>query len=1033
MQIFDVDLDSRAVESHSAVTVEIHARNGTVGLASTVGLYLQEGSVMTNHMKWKASYRDANRALASVTYRGLPNYFGTDTIDFHVSDEGNLGDGGPIASRASFPIDVLFVEDPSTILVPPFPMTCAEADYCLVKGVSIIDPDFPAGATGSFTIAVEEGELFIRRSQYPTSIELVGLHEGAKKVKVRGILSHLNEVIGDSIFYHGSIGTHSSIDTIALSFLRDDMLSTPPNAEESLFVVILQKELNPPTISYIRMAYPEENNVTTLEQQSVAQPSAFDSASSPPITNFIHCTEDVQCYIAGITVDGSIANPNLLELNLEVSNGSVAIFNPHPQIHFLAGNETDLDFLHRQGLSQRRLTLRGGQTSINEGLANLVFLSSPDYNGRDAVVISVQDVEAEFGFALRDEMELIIDIASVVDLPRLRGGPTEIAEVYEDGFIAITGAEVFGGESSQIARLEIRVEHGSILRDGVILAVNSTLHGPAKPFSTIGNSEELSKTISFLTFAPEKNWNSEGRDFAHIRLKLSDTESLAEFDKLEIHIRVIPVNDLPVVAFQHETVPIQIDEDNAVVLHALLVDVDDDNIEVILHSTAGDISLFNRTDSCFDCEDLDDVVIYERSSQRLALQGTVEALNNKLGAIKYLPHLDYHGDGGGLSIYARDSKGGEGSTQMDIIVAPRQDPFELWMPVRSGTATPPGLVLDEGNRIKIGAEWFPLTFSEMRVRESSPSLMNSLLEALPVPVPGSIRELDRPRAFSIVDKESRDALFCVDLRVGFGSLTIDDDASAAEIGQLVLEEEGERVLLSGNVAEVNFAARHIIYSADPGDSGATKLNVTVCERSWCGPVLGLDSDGAPFALSDEPSSRGCAHASIALFIRSVNSAPTLRVIGPEGNPQVHPYVAEAAVNAPETAILSLLVGDIDLEDGAGSVSESASGGDAVLSVSLSVSAGTISLHALDGLSFVVGTGVSNGRMEFLGSLANLNRALCTMYYGCRTELGCGAIGEGGAELLSVLVDDNGFKGRGGPLQANITVSIRLLEEGFKHD
>ena len=41
--------------------------------------------------------------------------------------------------------------------------------------------------------------------------------------------------------------------------------------------------------------------------------------------------------------------------------------------------------------------------------------------------------------------------------------------------------------------------------------------------------------------------------------------------------------------------------------------------------------------------------------------------------------------------------------------------------------------------------------------------------------------------------------------------------------------------------------------------------------------------------------------------------------------------------------------------------------------------------------------------------------------------------QGGAELLSVLVDDNGFKGRGGPLQANITVSIRLLEEGFKHD
>jgi len=84
--------------------------------------------------------------------------------------------------------------------------------------------------------------------------------------------------------------------------------------------------------------------------------------------------------------------------------------------------------------------------------------------------------------------------------------------------------------------------------------------------------------------------------------------------------------------------------------------------------------------------------------------------------------------------------------------------------------------------------------------------------------------------------------------------------------------------------------------------------------------------------------------------------------------------------------------------------------------------GRLTLFTTEGLTFIQGTGNNDAMTSIRGPFNVVNAALADLHYICRIQDGCVA---GLQDKVTILVDDEGFTGRGGHLTttAEITVSI----------
>lgn len=106
----DLDMDGTYVfggDSGSAdagiVEVTISASNGTVSLGMEVAAstILVGDGTDDRVLAFRASLAGANRALAGLTYRGSPDFYGTDDLVITVDDRGNSGWGALCVEGAS--------------------------------------------------------------------------------------------------------------------------------------------------------------------------------------------------------------------------------------------------------------------------------------------------------------------------------------------------------------------------------------------------------------------------------------------------------------------------------------------------------------------------------------------------------------------------------------------------------------------------------------------------------------------------------------------------------------------------------------------------------------------------------------------------------------------------------------------------------------------------------------------------------------------------------------------------------------------
>lgn len=94
-----------------------------------------------------------------------------------------------------------------------------------------------------------------------------------------------------------------------------------------------------------------------------------------------------------------------------------------------------------------------------------------------------------------------------------------------------------------------------------------------------------------------------------------------------------------------------------------------------------------------------------------------------------------------------------------------------------------------------------------------------------------------------------------------------------------------------------------------------------------------------------------------------------------------------------------------------------------MTVSVAVSAGRLTAGVTAGVS-ISGMASLSPWFSLTGSMDDLNTALAGLWYVCDAADACAA----GAQEITVKVDDLGYTGSGGPLQASASVTV-LVENG----
>jgi hypothetical protein len=278
--------------------------------------------------------------------------------------------------------------------------------------------------------------------------------------------------------------------------------------------------------------------------------------------------------------------------------------------------------------------------------------------------------------------------------------------------------------------------------------------------------------------------------------------------------------------------------------------------------------------------------------------------------------------------------------------------------------------------------------------------------------------------------------------------------SDSELAALPGLTVGTSISIQGRLVDVNRLLRGVFYFAPNGTSGNATFTVTVTDKAVS------RADGAhPFTLPLTLSSLQPSLGNLArqAFYRS--PAPVLPLLFPDGtnltasgNMSDALYSADTnqsytvsasvpifiqAVNQPPSVLLEsasfyadsdqrTLVPAITIYDQDHNASTLVSSfGVAQLppvSVVVTVGRGRVSFRLLDGVGLSQGTGTLDRVAALRGPLGDVNAALAAVYYTCRSVDGCAA---GANDTISVLADDEGFTGRGGPLTAEATILVLL--------
>ena len=239
---------------------------------------------------------------------------------------------------------------------------------------------------------------------------------------------------------------------------------------------------------------------------------------------------------------------------------------------------------------------------------------------------------------------------------------------------------------------------------------------------------------------------------------------------------------------------------------------------------------------------------------------------------------------------------------------------------------------------------------------------------------------------------------------GIGTIADDDDNNApvaADDAYLAIEDVELNVAASAGVlandtdADGNDLTAKLVTSTTHGT-----LDFHADGRFTYTPNLNYNGpDSFTYRASDAPGSESNL-ATVQLTVNAVNDAPVGTVPGAQSTNEDTSLVLAGATR--------LNVADVDATS---------------LTVNLSVTAGTLTLSGIAGLSFSAGDGTADGAMIFSGTIASIQTALAAVTFNP-------AINSTAAATLTLTLSDNGQTGAGGALTDtdNLTISINAVND-----
>jgi hypothetical protein len=239
-------------------------------------------------------------------------------------------------------------------------------------------------------------------------------------------------------------------------------------------------------------------------------------------------------------------------------------------------------------------------------------------------------------------------------------------------------------------------------------------------------------------------------------------------------------------------------------------------------------------------------------------------------------------------------------------------------------------------------------------------------------------------AISISDADAFNGIVTTTVSVLNGTVTAGGTAPQRAALTSMTGSGTNTLTLSGTVTQINAVLQGLVYRGTSHFNGSDTLTIRTNDNG---------NTGIGGALTDEDT--------VAITVTPVNDTPTNTV------PSARTVAEDGSIVFSAANSNQIRVADVDVNEGTG-----------LLTVTLGVTNGTLTLSGITGLSFASGDGNADSSMTFTGTVTNINAALSGMRFNPTPDYN-------GAALLTLTTNDNGNTGSGGARSATNTVAITV--------
>ncbi|XHX80206.1 MAG: cadherin-like domain-containing protein [Stenomitos frigidus ULC029] len=564
------------------VKVDLGTVNGRLTLATTGGLTFADGSTNGNGtLSFTGAIGSVRAALATLSYQGNPNYFGTDTITLRVDDQGSVGAPGALSIQRTIAVNVTPVNDAPTFTAGSNLVVNEDAAPQTVNWATDIatGPANESSQTLNFITSNNNASLFtVAPTIDPTGRLTYTLAPNANGVAT--VTASLRDSGGTA---NGGIDTSpASIFTITVNPVNDapsfikganqtiaedagaqtiagwatGILAGPANETAQTLNFLVNTDnpslfsvaptIDPATGTLTYTAAPNANGtaIVTVQlrdnggtelggvdssalQTFTINVTAINDAPVFTLPNPPTVSEDTTLAIAGISLQDVDSASSPLVVTLSVANGTLQLGNT-AGLTITAGSN-----------NSGSVAFSGTLSDINAALSGLSYRGNLNFNGSDTLTLTANDQgNTGSGPIGIENRTLTVTVTAVNDAPVINVPGSQTVD--EDTDLTLSGISLADVDAStNPITVTLSAVNGTLSLDPLVAGTSSTL-------TLTDTLDNINTQIANLTYKGRLNYN--GTDTITIRTNDQGNTGFGGplTDLKTISVTVNAVNDRPV-------------------------------------------------------------------------------------------------------------------------------------------------------------------------------------------------------------------------------------------------------------------------------------------------------------------------------------------------------------------------------------------------------------------------------------------------------------------------------------------------------